>query len=291
MTVKSYLAAGAAAVTLLSASVAMAVPTSITLNPQATNGGAGAISASTAAFTIDNVAGTLGSVLNIAGAGSAFGVQTAWSENGQFVFGDAKLNNASVTTGWNKAYGSGTYDIFGTFSGAGAGTWLGTTYLVSAISSFTVELYAQIGGLNTANVSTSGISLTGNSVHLGTATFQQFAGVPTASLLGGSQASTSLVADFAFTPAAGYANSAGYTDGFFAAPVPFQIALNVSGSSNSGQSTYTQSGSNVTITTGANALGTTNVTFEKNAVPEPASLALVGLALAAVGVSARRRRA
>ncbi|MEI7785656.1 MAG: hypothetical protein WCK08_14800 [Betaproteobacteria bacterium] len=287
----SSLAAGV----LLSTSVAMAAPTAITLNPQATNGGAGAVSSTTSAYQVDNILGTLGSVLSIGGFGTT--APAAWSEVGQLVFTNGLLNSNPVLTGFNKVYGTGTYDIFGNFSGAGFGAW-GTgfaakTFLVGSIASFDIDLYAQVGGLNAANISSGGITLNANSIKLGKASFQSFAGITSASLLSGStsgSASTNLVADFSFIPEAGFANTSSYTDGFFAAPIPFSLTINTSGSSNSGQSNYSRVGSNVTITTGATKVGTTNLTFATQAVPEPGALSLAAIALLGAAYASKRKK-
>ena len=292
MSVTKFSIPSLAAGLLLTTSVAMAAPTAVTLNPQATNGGAGAVSSTTAQYQVDNILGTLGSVLNIGGFGTV--APSAWTETGQLVFTNGLLNSNPIATGFNKVYGTGTYDIFGNFSGAGLGGWAGNSFIVGSISSFTIDLYAQIGGLSLANVSPSGITLNGNSLKLGTANFQSFAGITSASLLTGTtsgKASTGLVADFSFIPEAGFANTASYTDGFFAAPIPFNLTINTSGSSNSGQSTYVRSGQNVTITTGATNVGTTNLTFATQAVPEPGALSLVALGLLGVAYVSKRKKA
>jgi hypothetical protein len=287
---KSAIAAVSVASAALFSGVSGATP--ITLNPDATNGGAGKVNAGQAAFSVDNILTTLSSVLDIS---SAVGAGT-WNESGAIVFTNGTLNNVGVATQWNALLSSGVYDIYGVFLGGGSGSWVGSTFLVSTVSSFTIDLYAAPGGMAAPGIPGSGIDATGGvtigatDLLLGTATFSAIGGLTAATLFGNGSASTALQAIFDFQPNPGFSNTTTplYTDGFFAAPVPFEIGINGSGSSNVGQSTWAPNGAGVRITTGAQQFGTANLTFVE--VPTPGTLALVGLALTGMGVVARRRK-
>lgn len=291
----SALAVAAALTLPFSANAAF---TAITLNPQASNSLAiapGQISPTVAAFQTDNLIGALASTLNITNRGA--GNLGSWDESGGFVFTTALFQGFGTVTpsGISKLFGTpgASYDLFGNFSGSGGGQWDASTTIFKplSITSFTIDLYAKVGGLTPSPTvfTPTGVDTSG-AVHLGQAVFSgTFSGGEAA--LGGlgtsGQAQTSLKADFNFIPDAGYANTDTYSDGFFAAPIPFSIQLNTSGGSDSGASTFLQTGSSVTVTTGATRRGSLDVTFEHE-IPEPGSVALVGLGL--LGASLARRK-
>lgn len=264
----------------------------ITLNPSATNSGAGAIYAGQGAFTVDNILGGMKSVLDIStttGTGN-------WSESGSMIFQLGFLNNSAVSTGFNKSFGSGAYDIYGIFTGSGSGAWVGNKYTVDSVSSFSIKLYASTsttsGSFGTASSgtdATGGVTQGGSDKYLGIATYYPsftddiFAKVDPLS----TSATTSLNARFMFAPNPTYTSGVGY---FFEAPSPFNISIAGSGVANAGEATYATLGNGYRITTGNNKMGSANLTFEHK-IPEPGVLSLAGLALLGLGVNSRRRKA
>lgn len=308
---KKSLSALAMAAALSVSFSANAAFTAITLNPQATNNLQGQVDATTGSFTTDNLIGALASTLTITNRGATAGDSLggnfgSWAEVGGFVFSTALFQGAGTTTpsGLGKLFNSAAkYDFFGNFSGSGTGQWqeildIGLTQAFKplTISTFTVDLYAKPGGLvgGAGSFTPTGVNTAG-ALFLGTATFTgSFSGGEAAlgSFGTSGQAQTSLKADFDFVPNPDFANTDTFTDGFFAAPVPFTIALNTSGGSNSGASTFTQNAANtVTVVTGAQTRGSIDVTFERNVVPEPGSIALVGLGLLGAVLARRQVKA
>jgi PEP-CTERM motif len=262
----------------------------VTFNPSAANNDLAnkQIYAGQGAFTWNSIQTSLASMLDINGvAGSGVG----WQESGHLII---NTYNGGFQRGGNRTYAGGNYDVYGIFTGSGTGDWAGNQFTVTGINSFTIQLYASpssgtalvAGTSTTGTQANGGITAGSKDFLLGTATFAGSFGGTNAQLGLGGVATTQLTANFAFTPAS---NDYVGVGGFFEAPVPFQLQLQASGSSNSAQSTYTIDGTGVHIQTLAGAGATGNIRALDNAVPEPGALSLVGLALLGAAVAGRKK--
>jgi hypothetical protein len=257
-----------------------------TLNPQADNGlGAAGVIGTNAAFQAVGFQSNLASTLTI-NANSGF---TSYVETGTITitsFQDA--SNSTVASGVGIP---GGYQLIGDFTLTGWGQWGPNPFGPGA-------LFAAATGSNSLTLNLRAISqpsLGSQTINLGVATLNNaspaFAfATAFGSVANGSvgSAQTTLTAGLNFTPAAGTVGA----NGFFQAPNPFYINLAVGNAGgNTSNTGYSVSPSGVvTFTTplpGTN-LGTANVTFVAP-VPEPGALALVGVALAGVGLFTRRK--
>lgn len=281
------------AIGLTVAGAASAVP-SITLNPSALNGGVAgsnvqidtAVGSQQGAFVVTSIQTRLDSFLNIttqSGAGS-------FTETGALIF--TTYNTSSFFNGNRFLCGGlprcGEYDIYGLFSGTGAGLWTGNKFDVTSINSFVIDIWASPQNGTTIGLGLGGVITQGNKdFKLGTATFSGSFGGTSAQLEFGTErkATTQLTAEFAFNPAnAAYTGSGGY----FMAPDPFVVKIAGAGSSTLGQSTFADNGNGWLITTGNGAAA--SLTPLALTVPEPGALTLVSLALLAAGFASSRKR-
>lgn len=262
----------------------------VTFNPSAANNDAAnkTIFAGQSAFQWNSIQTSLSSALDI---DSATGNNIGWQESGHLIFNT--YNGGNQRQG-NRTYAGGAYDIYGVFVGSGTGDWAANQFTVTGINGFTIKLYASPA---TGTALTAGTSATGTQANggitagskdflLGSATFAGSFGGTNAQLGGGGAATTQLTANFNFVPAS---NDYVGVGGFFEAPVPFVLQLQASGSTNSAQSVYTTDASGVHIITAAGGGATGNIRALSNNVPEPGALALVGVALAGVGLFSRRK--
>lgn len=280
MSPSKILSAALVAGTMFGASIASAAVL-VTLNPQADNGlGANGVIGTNAAFQAVGFQSNLSSSLVINGNTGL----TSYSETGTITitsFQDA-LNN-TVVSGVGIP---GGYQLVGNFTLTGFGSWSGNQFNA-------------LPGSNNLTLNLQAISQTSQTINLGTATLNPaspaiaFAiafGAGGVSAGASGSALTSLTAGLNFTPAAGTEGA----NGFFQAPNPFYFYINLSvgnAGGNPSNTAYSVSPSGVvtfvTPTPGANQ-GTANVTFVAP-VPEPGALALVGVALAGLGLFTRRK--
>lgn len=280
MSPKKLLSAALVASAFLVSGVAGAA-TLVTFAPSATNGGAGALSATNANFQAVGFQSNLTSSLTI---NSNTGSNVLFQETGVIdITSFMSAANLPVNSGVGTAY-----HVFGNFSISGTGNWSGSTYTAnSAGLNFVVNLIGDPGAIGG-----------GDTFSLGTATLAPGPALAFATAFGSvangdsGLALTSLTAMLNFTPAAGTAG----VGGFFEAPVPLNLLLAVGNAGgnvlNTGYSV--SAGGVVTFTTptpGTNS-GTANVTFEaQNRVPEPGALSLAGLALLGVALARKRKAA
>lgn len=266
MAFKNLLAVAVAAGALFGGTSAHALVT-VTLDPQANNGGLGVVDATEAAFNSTGFLGSLNSTLTISGLGA--GVKTV-VETGRLAVSDFQLNNANLNT--NVA---SNYNIFADFTLTGFGTWSGNVFQASNLgAALTMTLCADTNADNTCDflLGTGSLSATDPVIALA-AIFP-----PTTA------AFSSFTATIDFTPNAGTTG----VGGFFRAPTPFSVNIaagNVGG--NLADTTFAVDGVTgaVTLTTTG---GSGNFDFVKK-VPEPSGVLLAGLALVAAGVASRRR--
>jgi hypothetical protein len=243
----------------------------VTIDPQANNGGAGVVSAAQPFFDTDGFLGSLVSTLNISGLAGA----QSYSETGRVLVSAFQLGAANLVT--NVAQPGG-YNLIADFSLTGSGSWSGNTFTANPfgnVMTFSLGADTDMNGSVDIVLGTGALSGAFPAIAFASV-FPPLPGLP-------DPAFTSFTATVDFTPAVGTEG----VGGFFRAPTPFSIDIfagNVGGTLN--DTTYVVNGDgSVSITTVG---GSGNFDFV-NQVPEPSSLALVGLALAGVGFVSRRK--
>jgi hypothetical protein len=272
---------------LVIASAAQAAPVTVTLNPQANNGGLGLLNSGVAAFQAAGFASAL-STTTVINANS--GANVAFSETGRFDI-TSFVDSANAQTAVLPAVGTG-WGVYGLLNVSGTGNWIGTQYTANSAGlslGFTLFGHKQTGGadivLGTGSLDTSFPNL------LFAIAFGSIANGASGSAL----TSMSAVADY--LPAVGTVGAGG----FFQTPDPFNIDLSFSSAGGTTLNTG-YSVSNTGVVTISNR-GTANVTFQSgsnngggaggggNNVPEPGVLALLAIALMAMAFVGRYRKA
>lgn len=237
-------------------------------------------SATATTFQATGATGAINSTFTIA---AATGSGVAWTENGTFQvtsFGTTPNppSNPLGTVSSNILVG---YNVFADINFSGLGAWGG--FFGNEFNATSGTFGLTLRAVNLTNMAT---------INLGTASLIPAAGnVANVTLVSGTAANTTLSGQFAFTPAAGTTG----VGNFFEAPSPFNINFAVGNfGGNPGNTTYTvdpMTGVMSVFTPGPNLPAATgNMTFVGR-VPEPGALALVGIALAGLGLSRRRNAA
>lgn len=279
MTGFRYLLAATTGLALL-ATAGTAVAAPFTFNPA---GSSPALSSAGSQFTADDIIFSQYSSINISSTG-------AFTETGVLRVANFQSNgNALLPAGYNGTAGATPYSLYFTFTGTGQanGATAGAT---GTFSTLTASLYGDLGNNDGAlTATTGGASFSGGTsgdVLLATGTLQSgTVGLsqnpnPT----GSSPVLPSAFALVNFTDTQPGAGS------FFVVPSTLAFNLNSSFTNSDSVTTLatTATGIDLVINGGAGN-GTITSIANPSPVPEPASMALLGVGLAAVGLVRRRR--